>query len=96
MWLISCNTTSIVNGIEVVHALDQQAQVGIQNVAVGDATDSYGRFAVNYSADAKALGVLPSQRQIGVGREVVGEIFDNKVDHVVLTFWVNTCMHLSH
>jgi len=86
----------LLNGIEVVLALHQQAQVGLQNVAVGDATDSYGKFAVNQSVDAKALGILPNQRQTGVGGEIVGEFFDNKVGHVVLTFWVNTILYLSH
>ena len=85
----------LLNGIEVVLALHQQAQVGLQNVAVGDATDRYGKFAVNQSVDAKALGILPNQRQTGVGGEVVGEFFDNKVGHVVLTFWANTILHLS-
>ena len=69
----------IFNGIEVVLALHQQAQVGLQNVAVGDATDSYGKFAFNQSVDAKALARLVKQRQTGVGGEVVGEFFDNKV-----------------
>ncbi len=58
---------------------------GLQNVAVGDAPGSYGEFAVNQSVDAKALGILPNQRQTGVGGEIVGEFFDNKVGHVVST-----------
>ena len=62
MWLTSCNTTSLFNGAEVVFAFHQQAQVGLQNVAVGDATDSYRKFAVNPSVDAKALGILPNRR----------------------------------
>ena len=41
-----------------------------------------GNFAVFQSVDTKALGILPSQRQTGVGGEVVGEFFDNKVGHV--------------
>ena len=90
MWLNSCNTLLLFNGIEVVLALHQQAQVGLQNVAVGDATDRYGKFAVNQSVDAKALGILPNQRQTGVGGEIVGEFFDNKIGHLVLTFW---CEH---
>ena len=45
--------------------------------------------------DAKALTILPNQRQTGVGGEIVGEFFDNKVGHVVLTFCVNTILHLS-
>ena len=43
-------------------ALHQQALVGLQDVAVGDATDRYGKFAVNHSVDAKELGRLPNQR----------------------------------
>ncbi len=38
---------------------------------------------------------LSSGHRPGVGGEIVGEFFDNKVAHVVLTFWVNTIFHLS-
>ena len=62
MRLNSCNTVLLLNDIEVVLALHQQTQPGLQNVAVGDATDSYGEFAVNPSVDAKALGILPNRR----------------------------------
>ena len=51
--------------------LHQQAQIGLQNFVVGDATDSYRKFAVNQSVVAKALGILPNQRQTGVGGEIV-------------------------
>ena len=71
-------TPELVNSIAVVLAVHQQAEAGLQNFAVGDATDSYGKFAVNQSVDAKALGILPNQRQTGVGGEVVGECFDNE------------------
>ena len=62
-----------------VLALHQQAQIGLQNFVVGDATDSYRKFAVNQRVDIKALGILPNQRQTGVGSEVVGEFFNNKM-----------------
>jgi hypothetical protein len=62
---------------------------------VGDTTDSYGKFTVNQSVDVKALDILPNQRQTGVGGGVVGDFFDNKVGHLVLTFWANTISHLS-
>ncbi len=61
----------LLNGIEVVLASHQQAQVGLQNVAVGDATDSYWKFAVNQSVNAKALAILSNQRQTGVGGKIV-------------------------
>ena len=78
-----------------VLALHQQAMVRLQNVAVGDAPDSYRKFAVNQNADAKALGIVPNQRQTGVGGERIGAFFDDKVGHVVLTRWVNDILHLS-
>ena len=86
----------LLNGIEAVLALHQQAQVGLQNVAVGDAADSYGRFPVNQSADAHTLGILPNQRQTGIGGEILEEFFDSKVCHVVLTFLAGTILRLSH
>ena len=67
-----------------VLALHQQAHVGLQNVAIGDATDSNGKLAVNQSVDAKVLRTLPNQRQTGVEFEIVGEFFYNKVGHMVL------------
>ncbi len=50
---------------------------------------------VNQLADAQTLGILPNRRQAGVGGEVVGEFLDDKVGHVVLTFWANTISRLS-
>ena len=61
-----------------------------------DAADSYGKFAVNQSVDVKALGILPNQRQIGVKGEIVGDFFDNKVGHVILTFKVSPTCGISH
>ena len=78
-----------------VLALHQQAMVRLQNVAVKEATDSYGKFSVDHSADAKALGTLPNLRQTGVGGEVIGEFFYNKFGHLLITFWANTFLHLS-
>ena len=75
-------TPKFLNGIEVVLALHQQAQVGLQNVAVGDTTDTYRELAVNAITDSQALHVLTHQRQSGVGSKVVGEFFENKVSHV--------------
>jgi hypothetical protein len=63
--------------------LHQQAQVGLQNVAVGDATDTYREFTVNASPDIQSLHILPHQRQAGIGGEVVRQLFDNKVGHVL-------------
>ena len=56
---------------------------------------SYWKFVVNQLADAQALGILPNQRQAGVRGEVVGAFLDDKVGHVVLTFWVSTISHIS-
>ena len=68
-------TPEFFNRIEVVLALHQQAQVGLHNVAVGDAAHTYREFAVNASADAQAFHVLPHQRQSSIGGEVVGQFF---------------------
>ncbi len=35
------------------------------------------------------VALLPHQRPSGIGGEVVGQFFDNKVGHVKLTFSVN-------
>ena len=78
-----------------VLALHQQAQVRLQNVAVGDTPDSYRKFAVNQNADANALGTLPNLRETGVGGEDIGEFFYNKFGHLLITFWANTILRLS-
>ena len=75
-------TPEFFDRIEVVFALHQQAQVGLQDVAVGDAANAYREFAVNPAADPQAFDVLPNQRQPCIGGEVVGQFFDNKVGHV--------------
>jgi hypothetical protein len=67
------------NRIEVVFPLHQQAQVGLQDVAVGDV---YREFAVNAGTDSQAFHALPDQRQSGIGGEVVWQLFDSKVGHV--------------
>ena len=81
---ISARQGTIVHRARGVLALHQQAHVGLQNVAIGDATDSNGKLAVNQSVDAKVLGTLPNQRQTGVESEIVGEFFYNKAGHMVL------------
>ena len=81
-------TPECFNRIEVVLALHQQAQVGLQNIAVGDATDAHREFAVNAMAQPQAFDVWPNQCQARIGGEVVGQFFENKVGHVELTFRV--------
>jgi hypothetical protein len=44
---------------------------------------------VNASTDSKTFRILLDQRQSGIGGEVAGQLFDNKVGHVKLTFRVN-------
>ena len=70
------------NGVEVVLALYQQAQVALEDVAVGDAANADGKPPINPVADAKAFDVLPSQGQTSIRAEVVGQFFDNEVGHV--------------
>ena len=60
------------NGIGVALASQQQAKVGPQKVALGDAAKGLGKSVVKQSADAKVFGVLPKRRQAGVGGEVLG------------------------
>jgi len=52
-----------------------QAQVGLQDVAVLDATDTHWEFVVNASTDSQAFHVLSNQGQSGIGGEVVGQLF---------------------
>ena len=68
-------TSKFFNGIEVVLTLHQQAQVGLQNVAIGDTTDTYREFAVNAIADTQAVHILTNQCQSGIEGEVVGQRF---------------------
>ena len=88
-------TPKFFNRIEVVLALHQQTQVGLQNIAVGDAADTDRKFAVKGRINFQAFEVLPRQRQSGVGGEVVGQFFDTKVGHVSLTFRVKLICRLS-
>ncbi len=52
------------------------------------------RLRIWVMRDAMAVNIA-HERQTGVVGEVVGKFFDNKVGHVVLTFWVNTILDLS-
>jgi hypothetical protein len=67
-------------------AVAQRAQTG---VAFGDTTDTYPEFVVNARTYSQTFQILPDQRQSGIGGEVAGQLFDNKVGHVKLTFRVN-------
>jgi hypothetical protein len=67
-------------------AVAQRAQIF---GAFGDTTDTYREFVVNARTYSQTFQILPDQRQSGIGGEVAGQLFDNKVGHVKLTFRVN-------
>ena len=87
--------SALPNAIEVVLALHQQAQVELQNVVVGDATDSCGKFAVNHSIDAKALGILPNRFLSSVGGKVAGEFIVYKVGRMVCSSCADSILHIN-
>ena len=76
-------TPKFLDCIEVALALHQQVQEGLQNIAVRNATATHREFALNASADSQTFHILPHQRQSGIGGEVVGPLFDNKVGPIL-------------
>jgi len=83
------------NGVKVILALHQQAQVAFENVAVGDALAREGELGIDALIDAQAFEVLADERQADVGGQLVGQLFDNEVGHVGLTFRVSATCRLS-
>ena len=74
---------ALLNGIEAVLALYQQAQVGLRNVVVEEATDSYWKFAGNHSPDVKATmkmgeNSLKWAKRVEISRNFLGiPLFEN-------------------
>ena len=77
------------DGIEVVLAQTQQAEVALEDVAVGHPR-AHGEGRVHHGVEVDALQILPNQCQAGLVAQVVGQLFDYKVGHVVVTCWVKT------
>jgi hypothetical protein len=71
------------DGVEVGFAGTQQADIGFDQAAAGNAAlAGNGKARVDDLIDlGKALEILPHQRQACVRREVVGKAFDLKVGH---------------
>ena len=67
--------------IEVALAQTQQGQIGFDDVAVGRARAN-GKLRIKQGIDVGAPEVFADKSQSGVGAEVVGQLFDNKVGHV--------------
>lgn len=85
-------TSKLLNCIEVVFALLKQAQVGLKNVAVGDAADTYRELKINDITDFQAFYILPHERQSAIGGEVAGQFFDHKVGQVLAHLQGERCM----
>ncbi len=71
------------DGIEVVLAQAQQAQVALENVAVGDAPKLalHRKDQIDQSVEVDALEVFANQRQAGMSAQVVGQLLKNEIDH---------------
>jgi hypothetical protein len=74
------------DGIEVVPAQAQQAQVALESVAVGDAPrlalHRVGR--IDQGVEVDALVEFANERQAGLAAQVVGQLHENKIGHRVL------------
>lgn len=74
------------DGIEVVLAQAQQAEVALQNVAVGDAR-AHGEGGVHQGVQVDALEVFANQGQTRLAAQVLGQLLDHKVAHLQLRFF---------
>ena len=79
----------VLNGVEVILAKTQQAQVACEDSAVGN-TGANRKSRIDHGIDIDALEIFADQCQPGVGAEVVGQFFDNKVGQLEFTFRVNS------
>lgn len=75
------------DGIKIVLAQTQQAQVALEDVAIGDAA-AHGVSGVDQGVEIDALEVLANQGQASVLAQVVGQLFDDKIGHGGFTFRV--------
>ena len=69
------------DGIEITFTHAQQGEVGFENLAVGYSR-SHSKLLVDQRIDIDALETFADKSQSGMGTEVVGQLFDNKVGHV--------------
>ncbi len=83
------------NGVKVVLALHQQTKVAFEDVAVGDTFAREGILGIDALINLETLEILADECQAGVGSQLVGQFFDNKVGHVGLTFRVSSTCGLS-
>jgi hypothetical protein len=73
------------DGIKVVLAQAQQAEVALQDVAVGDAS-AHWESGINEGVQVDALEVFADQGQTRLAAQVVGQLLDHKVAHLRLRF----------
>ena len=72
--------TKRLNRFIVVLALAQKPKVGLEDVAVGDATE-HRDLGVHQRVDVDAFELLANERQTGVCAQVVGQLFNNEFCH---------------
>jgi len=70
----------VFDSIKVILAQTQQAQVGLEHIAGGDACPDR-KGGIEQGVDLGGLQILANQGQTGVRTELVGKLFDNKVGH---------------
>ena len=69
------------NRIKVALAQAQQRELAFEDLAVGDAR-AHRKLRIDQRIDVDASEVLADERQSGMGAEVIGQFFDQKVGHV--------------
>lgn len=82
------------DGVKVAFAHAQQGKAAFDDIAVGHARP-HRKLQIDQGIDVDALEAFADKSQSGVGAEVIGQFFDNKVGHVVFTCWVITACRLS-
>ena len=70
--------TKALDGIEIILAKTQQAQVAFEDGTVGN-TRANRKSRINQGIDIDALEIFANQCQSSVGTEVIGQFFYDKV-----------------
>jgi len=78
--LEECVGTEVFDGIKVVLAKTQQAQVGFEDVAIGNAGANWEN-RIDQGIDVDGLEILANKCQAGMRAKIVGQFFDNEVGH---------------
>jgi len=72
---------NVFDGIKVVLAQAQQAKIGLEYVAVGNAR-AHWKSRINQRVDLDGFEILSNKCQTSVSTKVVGQLFDNEIGHV--------------